>query len=142
MLSDKDEVLKLVDGGFAINSDYSPAYIYELAKMDGAIVIVSDLKRILYANTQLMPDSNVPTYETGTRHRTAQRVAKQTSSVAIAISQRRNIISIYKGDIKYVLRESSIVLGKANQAVQTLERYIAVLDRVINNLNILKICKI
>lgn len=138
VLSDKDEVLKLVDGGFAINSDYSPAYIYELAKMDGAIVISSDLKRILYANTQLMPDSNIPTYETGTRHRTAQRVAKQTSSVAIAISQRRNIISIYKGDIKYVLRESSIVLGKANQAVQTLERYIAVLDRVINNLNILE----
>ncbi|MGL5633944.1 MAG: DNA integrity scanning diadenylate cyclase DisA [Sarcina sp.] len=138
VLSDKEDVLEIVDGGFKIDSPYSPAYIYELAKMDGAIVISSDLKRILVANAQLMPNTSVSTYETGTRHRTAQRVAKQTGCISIAISQRRNMISIYKGDIKYVLRDSSIVLSRANQAVQTLERYIAVLDKVINNLNILE----
>ena len=82
--------------------------------------------------------STIPTYETGTRHRTADRVAKQTGRVVIAISQRRNIITVYKGDIKYVLRESSIILARANQAVQTLEKYVAVLDRVINNLNLLE----
>ncbi|MGL5245630.1 MAG: DNA integrity scanning diadenylate cyclase DisA, partial [Sarcina sp.] len=87
---------------------------------------------------QLMPDQCISTYETGTRHRTAQRVAKQTGNVAIAISQRRNIITIYKSDIKYVLRDSSVVLSKANQAIQTLEKYVAVLERVINNLNILE----
>ncbi|MGL4656048.1 MAG: DNA integrity scanning diadenylate cyclase DisA [Sarcina sp.] len=138
VLSDKQDVLEVVDGGFKIDSPYSPAYIYELAKMDGALVVSSDLKRILVANAQLMPNPSIPTYETGTRHRTAQRVAKQTGCISIAISQRRNMISIYKGDIKYVLRDSSVVLSRANQAVQTLERYITVLDKVINNLNILE----
>ena len=106
--------------------------------MDGAIVITEDLKKIICANAQLIPDSSIPTYETGTRHRTAHRVAKQTNKIVIAISQRRNIITMYKGDIKYVLRESSVILSKANQAIQTLEKYVAVLDRVINNLNLLE----
>ncbi|WP_404988265.1 DNA integrity scanning diadenylate cyclase DisA [Clostridium culturomicium] len=139
VLSDREEVLKMVDGGFAINSEYTPAYVYELAKMDGAIVISSDLKRILYANTQLMPNPSIVTQETGTRHRTAQRVAKQTGDIVVAISQRRNIISLYKGDIKYVLRESGEVLAKANQAIQTLEKYQLVLNRVISNLNLLEL---
>lgn len=138
VLGDGKEILDIVDGGFGINSEYSPAYIYELAKMDGAIVISSDLKRILYANTQLMPSPTIPTFETGTRHRTAQRIAKQTGSVVIAISQRRTIITVYKEEIKYVLRDSSIILAKANQAVQTLEKYVSVLERVVSNLNLLE----
>lgn len=138
VIGDDEEVMKLVDGGFYINSEYTPSYAYELAKMDGAIVITGDLKRIVCANAQLIPDSTIPTFETGTRHRTAHRVAKQTNKIVVAISQRRNIITIYKGDIKYVLRESSIILSKANQAIQTLEKYVSVLDRVINNLNLLE----
>jgi len=138
VLGDGKEILDIVDGGFGINSEYSPAYIYELAKMDGAIVISSDLKRILYANTQLMPSPTIPTFETGTRHRTAQRIAKQTGSVVIAISQRRTIITVYKEEIKYVLRDSSVILAKANQAVQTLEKYVSVLERVVSNLNLLE----
>ncbi|GKU27756.1 DNA integrity scanning diadenylate cyclase DisA [Clostridium folliculivorans] len=138
VLSNTEEVMKIVDGGFTINSDYSPSYIYELAKMDGAIVISSDLKKIICANAQLVPESAIQTFETGTRHRTAQRVAKQTGMITVAISQRRNIITIYKGELKYVLRESSVILARANQAVQTLEKYVAVLDRVINNLNLLE----
>ncbi len=138
VISDSEEVMKIVDGGFSINSEYTPSYVYELAKMDGAIVITEDLKKIICANAQLIPDSSIPTYETGTRHRTAHRVAKQTNKIVIAISQRRNIITMYKGDIKYVLRESSVILSKANQAIQTLEKYVAVLDRVINNLNLLE----
>ncbi|NLZ48129.1 MAG: DNA integrity scanning protein DisA [Clostridiales bacterium] len=135
VLGDSEEIMKLVDGGFMINAEYNSSYIYELAKMDGAIVLSSDLKRILFANTQLVPDSSIPTFETGTRHRTANRVAKQTGAIVIAISQRRHIISIYKNDLKYVLRESSVVLARANQAIQTLEKYVSVLDRVLNNLN-------
>ena len=138
VISDSEEVMNIVDGGFSINSEYTPSYVYELAKMDGAIVITEDLKKIICANAQLIPDSSIPTYETGTRHRTAHRVAKQTNKIVIAISQRRNIITMYKGDIKYVLRESSVILSKANQAIQTLEKYVAVLDRVINNLNLLE----
>lgn len=138
VLSDSDQVLGLVDGGFIIDSEYSPSYVYELAKMDGAIVISSDLKRIIRANAQLIPNHEIPTMETGTRHRTADRIAKQTGAVVIAISQRRNIISLYKGNVKYILRDSSIILGRANQALQTLEKYVAVLDRIINNLNVLE----
>ncbi|MCJ7689209.1 MAG: DNA integrity scanning diadenylate cyclase DisA, partial [Clostridiaceae bacterium] len=78
-------------------------------------------------------------FETGTRHRTAQRVAKQTGYVVVAISQRRTIITVYKSDIKYVLRDSSVILGRANQAIQTLEKYGLVLDRVVRNLNLLEI---
>lgn len=138
VLSDCKEILEIIDGGFGINAEYSPAFIYELAKMDGAIVISSDLKKILYANTQLMPSPTIATFETGTRHRTAQRIAKQTKSVVVAISQRRTIITVYKEDIKYVLRDSSVILAKASQAIQTLEKYVSVLERVVSNLNLLE----
>lgn len=133
-----EEVMSMVDGGFSLNIDYSPSYIYELAKMDGAIIITEDLKKIVCANVQLLPSPSIPTTETGTRHRTASRVAKQTNNMVIAISQRRNIITVYKGDIKYVLKDISIILAKANQAIQTLEKYVTVLDRVIDNLNVLE----
>lgn len=138
ILGDSEEILKIVDGGFSINSEYSSSYIYELAKMDGAIVLSSDLKRILYANTQLIPDAAIPTFETGTRHRTAYRVTKQTGGIVVAISQRRNIITVYKNDIKYILKDSSVILARANQAIQTLEKYVNVLERVMSNLNLLE----
>ena len=128
VLGDSEEVMNIVDGGFNINAEYTPAYIYELAKMDGAIVLSQDLRKIVCANAQLLPDPSVTTYETGTRHRTAQRIAKQTDTIVVAISQRRNIITIYKGDIKYILQDSSVILARANQAIQTLEKYVNVLE--------------
>lgn len=138
VLNDSEQILKLVDGGFEINADYNPNYIYELAKMDGAIVLSTDLKKILFANAQLNPDPSIPTFETGTRHRTADRVAKETGAIVIAISQRRHVITVYKNNIKYLLRDSSIILGRANQAVQTLEKYVSVLERVVINLDVLE----
>lgn len=138
LIGDDEKMLKLTDGGFNINSEYSSAYVYELAKMDGAIVISHDLKKIRLANTQLMPNQEVPTSETGTRHRTAQRIARQTGAIVIAISQRRNIITIYKGELKYILNDSSKILAKANQAIQTLEKYVSVLERIMTNLNLLE----
>ena len=110
----------------------------ELAKMDGAIVLSSDLKRIVYANTQLIPDPSIPTSETGTRHRTAQRMAKQTGNLVIAISQKRNIVTLYKDNLKYVMHDIGVVLAKANQALQTLENYKGVLNRVLSNLSVLE----
>ena len=104
-----EEIMEVVDGGFCINAEYSPAYIYELAKMDGAIVLSSDTKKILFANAQLIPDYSISTSETGTRHRTAERVAKQTGAIVIAISQRRNIITVYRGDKKYALEFNDLV---------------------------------
>lgn len=138
VLGNSEEVLKIVDGGFNINSEFSSAYLYELAKMDGAIIVSSDCKRILYANTQLIPNQSITSQETGIRHRTAERVAKQTGALVIAISQRRNIITLYKGNVKYVLRGSDEILDKANQAIQTLEKYKSVLNQAMGNLTALE----
>jgi len=130
--------LEIVDGGFALNCEFTPAGFYELAKMDGAIVLSGDLKRILYANAQLIPDPAIPTAETGTRHRTAERVAKQTGALVIAISQRRNIITAYLGDIRYTLQDIPVILSRANQALQTLEKYKAVLKANLTTLDALE----
>lgn len=128
------EVMEVVDGGFSINADFSPNYLYELAKMDGAIILSEDIKRILYANTQLIPDSSITSTETGIRHRTAERVAKQTGKLVVSISQRRNVITLYQGQLRYALKEIGVILTKANQAIQTLERYKAVLTQSLTNL--------
>jgi len=128
------EVMEIVDGGFSINCDFSPNYLYELAKMDGAIILSEDIKRILYANTQLIPDSSIPSIETGIRHRTAERVAKQTGKLVVSISQRRNVITVYQGNLRYSLKDIGVILTKANQAIQTLEKYKTVLDQAFTNL--------
>lgn len=138
VLATNEDTIKIVDGGFNINAEYSPSYLYELAKMDGAIVLSGDTKKILTANAQLIPDYSIETSETGTRHRTAERVAKQTGAIVIAISQRRNVITVYRGDQKYVVEEISKIFTKANQALQTLEKYKSVLDQAVINLNALE----
>ena len=136
LITDNSQVLKeVVDGGFTINEEYSSAKLYELAKMDGAIVLSGDLKKILYANAQLIPSYEIPTVETGTRHRTAERTAKQTGELVISISQRRNIITVFRGNDRYILEDTEAVLNKANQAIQTLERYKKVFDNKLNILN-------
>lgn len=135
VIGDSEAVLNLVDGGFKIDQDYTPARLYELAKMDGAIVLSRDGKKILYANTQLTPDSSITTAQTGTRHRTSERVAKQTNELVICISQRRNLITLFKGNINYLIKDTSQVLAKANQALQTFEKYKATCDDVISTLN-------
>ena len=136
LITDKQEVIDtLVDGGFAINEDYSSSKLYELAKMDGAIVLSGDMKRILFANAQLIPSYQIPTVETGTRHRTAERTAKQTGELVISISQRRNIITVFKENYRYILEDTDIVLNQANQAVRTLEKYKKVYDSKLSILN-------
>jgi len=135
VIGDSKEVLDIVDGGFSINQDYTPSRLYELAKMDGAIVISADMRKILYANTQLIPSSDITTNETGTRHRTAERTAKQTGELVISISQRRNIITLFKGSFRYVLEDTSSVITKANQALQTVEKYKKVFDSKLSLLN-------
>ena len=119
VIGDTKEVLDLVDGGFQLDVEYTSSRLYELAKMDGAIVLSGDLKKILYANTQIIPSPSIVTTETGTRHRTAERTAKQTGALVISISQRRSIITIFKGNYRYVLENTAEVISKANQALQT-----------------------
>ena len=135
IIGDSKEVLELVDGGFNINEEYTPARLYELAKMDGAIVLSEDLKRILSANAQIIPSPSIPTKETGTRHRTAERTAKQTGKLVISISQRRNIITVFKENFRYTIEDTSKIITKANQALQILEKYKKVFDDKLNILN-------
>ena len=136
LITDKQEVIdEVVDGGFSINEEYTSSKLYELAKMDGAIVLSGDMKKILFANAQLIPSYQIPTVETGTRHRTAERTAKQTGELVISISQRRNIITIFKENYRYILEDTDIVLNKANQAVQTLEKYRKVYNSKLSILN-------
>lgn len=138
VVADKPEVMEIAEGGFVINADFTPAALYELAKMDGAIILSDDTKKIIAANTQLIPDLVIPSTETGIRHRTAERVAKQTGALVISISQRRGVITLYRGPLKYVLRDIGVILTKANQAIQTLEKYRSVLEQVILELSILE----
>lgn len=136
LMTDKPEVIEdVVDGGFYINEDYTSSKLYELAKMDGAIVLSGDMKKILFANAQLIPSYQITTVETGTRHRTAERTAKQTGELVISISQRRNIITVFKDNYRYILKDTETVLNKANQAIQTLERYRKVYDSKLSILN-------
>ena len=129
----------IATGGFHLDVPFSPTALRELAKMDGAIVLDSDISRIHRANVHLMPDHTIPSEETGTRHRTAERVAKQTGAAVISVSQSMQIIAIYVGSIRYVLEESGQILARANQALATLERYKVRLDEVSSTLSALEI---
>ena len=135
VVSDAESVMEIADGGFKLNQNFTPASIYELSKMDGAIIVSKDLNKILMANVQLVPNHNIKTIETGTRHRTAERVAKQTNELVICISQRRGIITVFKGDFRYVINETSAVLLRANQTLEALEKYKAVFDHMLNILS-------
>ena len=126
-------------GGFPLDVEFSATRLRELCKMDGAVVLSTGGDRIVYAATHLMPDPAIPTEESGTRHRTAQRVARQTSFPVISVSQSMRIISLYVGDGRYVLETSGELLSRANQAIATLERYKARLDEVSNALSALEI---
>lgn len=138
VLGYNDKVKAMVDGGFQVNCVFTPSFLYELAKMDGAIILNEQGNKILIANAQLAPDSSIPSSETGMRHRTAERVAKQTKALVIAISQRRNVITLYQGSFRYTIKDISVIFSKANQALQTLEKYKLVLEQSISNLSILE----
>ena len=123
VIGDPDELAFLFSGGIRLDIDYSPALVYQLAKMDGAIALNANSTKIAWCNVQLMPDPTILTSETGTRHRTAERISKQTDALVIAISQRRDVVSLYVDGAKYILEEIPAVLAKANQALATLDKY-------------------
>jgi len=139
VVGDSPEVMALVDGGFRLDCEFTPASLYELAKMDGAIILTRDARRILCANAMLVPDASIPTSETGTRHRTAERVAKQTGELVISISQRRSLITLYQGSVKHIVRDFPVILAKTNQALQTLEKYKLVRDEAVDRLSALEL---
>lgn len=139
VLSDDPEVLAICSGGFLVDAPFSPQRLSELAKMDGAIIISADGGRIARANVHLVPDPTVPTSETGTRHRTAERVARSLDVPVVSASEEMGVINVYAGGSKRQLQEVGRLLDRANQALQTLERYKTKLDDAISNLTALEI---
>ena len=138
VIGDPAELSFLYSGGMRLDQPFTPQFLYELAKMDGAIIVNPALTKIAYANVQLMPDPTIPSNETGTRHRTAERVAKQTGALVISISQQRSTISLYVGQARYQLDPVAEVLAKTNQALATLETYRQRLDQVLTRLTALE----
>jgi len=126
-------------GGFELDVPFTATGLRELAKMDGAIIVDAHLNRIIRAAVHLMPDHTIPSEETGTRHRTADRVAKQTGFPVISVSQSMQIIAAYVGETRHVLEDSGQILSRANQALATLERYKLRLDEVSSTLSALEI---
>src|SRR5689334_9779743 len=133
------EVESLCTGGFPLDIEFSATRLRELCKMDGAVVLSSDGTRIVRANVHLMPDPAIQTEESGTRHRTAERVAKQTGYPVTSVSQSMHIIGLYVNGLRHVLDDSGAILSRANQALATLERYKLRLDEVSGALSALEI---
>lgn len=139
VLGDFPAVLNICSGGFLLDAAYSPQRLSELAKMDGAIILGSDALRIARANVHLVPDPSTPTSETGTRHRTAERVARSIEVPVISVSEEMGVIAVYVGEHRHALQEIGRLLERANQALQTLERYKARLDDVTSALGALEV---
>src|SRR6266568_2629943 len=138
VIGDPEALSFLYSGGIRLGQPFTPQLLYELAKMDGAIVVDSQLTKLAYANVQLMPDPTIPSDETGTRHRTAERTAKQTGALVISISQQRSTISVYAGPARYQLDSVPELLAKTNQALATLETYRQRLEQVLTRLTALE----
>ncbi len=121
---EKLERLGIITGGIKMELDFAPMKLYELAKMDGAIVASPDLSTIHYANVQLSPDPSLESEETGMRHLAAHRTAQQTGDLVVAVSERRRVVSLYQGPYgPHVLEDIGVALSKANSAIATLEKF-------------------
>jgi diadenylate cyclase len=138
VIGDPVDLSFLYSGGIRLDAPFRPQLLYELAKMDGAIIVDAAIKRLAWANVQLMPDSTIPSEETGTRHRTAERVAKQTGALVVSVSQQRETVTVFVGPARYQLDPVADVLAKTNQALGTLETYRQRLEQVLTRLTALE----
>jgi len=138
VVGEPDELSFMFSGGIRIDAPFRPQLLYELAKMDGAIIVDASLRRLAWANVQLMPDPTIPSDETGTRHRTAERVAKQTGALVVSISQERETVTIFVGRSRYQLDPVADVHAKTNQALGTLDTYRQRLEQVLTRLTALE----
>ena len=134
VMADDEDVAPVLSGGIALDMEFSPKHVYELAKMDGAIVLDREAKRIKWANVQLVPDPAIPSQETGTRHRSADRTARQVKSIVVTVSASRDVVTLFLGETSYQLEPIRSLLIKANQALATLETYRMRLDQVSHRL--------
>ena len=133
---------KIIEGGFRVNCLFSQQKLFELCKMDGAIIISPDLKRILYANVLLNPDISIYTSETGTRHKAAERTAKQSNTFTIAVSERRKKTTLYFQNTKYFLKNSEELLRNLSSTLQVLEKQREILDNLLASLSVLEMSEL
>ena len=138
VIGEPNELAFLFSGGIKLEVPFTPQLLYEVAKMDGAIIVNAACTKLAYANVQLMPDPTIASNETGTRHRTAERVARQTEALVISISQQRETVTVFVGQSRYQLQPIADVLAKTNQALATLETYRARLEQVLTRLTALE----
>ena len=134
VFSSLEDIEKFVDAGFDLHTNFSPQKVYELAKMAGAVLISEDLKTIYGANIQLQPNKEVFTDESGTRHRTAHRMAQITNKLVITISERRKRVTVFKGKFKYTLDLIGDLLIKSSQAIMSLEKYAISVNKYLDDL--------
>jgi diadenylate cyclase len=136
---ENERIYDLLEGGFKVNCKFSPQRLVELAKMDGAIILSKDLKKILYANSLLVPNSTIPSKETGTRHKAAERTARQINCMVVAVSERKHKITLYYGQTRYELESTSEVLRRATETLQILEKQKETFNDLLSNLNLSEI---
>lgn len=139
VLGQDKAVESMSTGGFALDVPFTATGLRELAKMDGAIILDAGAQRILRAAVHLMPDPSIETDESGTRHRTADRVARQTGLPILSVSASMHIIALYLDGTRHVVEDADAIIGRANQAIATLERYRSRLDEVSDALSALEI---
>ncbi len=133
------ELASVMEGGFGIKAKFSPQRLVELAKMDGAIILSNDGKKILYANVMLHPNLEIFSRETGTRHKSAERTAKQVRTIAVAVSERKNKISVYYCDEKHELESASILLSRTSEVLQILEKQREIFNDLLRKFNVLEV---
>ncbi|MBI3334331.1 DNA integrity scanning protein DisA [Candidatus Pacearchaeota archaeon] len=136
---ENENLLPIMDGGFRVNCRFTPQRVIELTKMDGAIILSKDLRRINHANVLLTPESVIKSSETGTRHKAAERTAKQASTLVIAISERKHEVSMFYKTMRYTLKNTDEILRKANEHIQLLEKQRELFDRHTDKLNRLEL---
>lgn len=139
VIGDDPAVLSICTGGFLFDAEFSPQRLSELAKMDGAIILSADATRIARANVHLMPSPTIPTTETGTRHRTAERVARSIDVPVVSVSQAMNIVTVYRGEDRHALQPATRLQEQVNQALQTLQRFRHRFDMAVTALSVLEV---
>jgi diadenylate cyclase len=138
VFGDPEALSFLYSGGMKLDLPFTSQQLYELAKMDGAIIVDDEITKLAYANVQLMPDPTISSNETGTRHRTAERVAKQTGSLVVSVSQQRETVTVFQGSRRHLLDPVPVVLAKTNQTIATLDTYRIRLEQVLTRLTALE----
>src|SRR3984885_10444942 len=139
VIGDGPEVLSICTGGFLLDAEFSPQRLSELAKMDGAIILAPDASRIARANVHLMPDASIPTTETGTRHRTAERVARSIDVPVLSVSAAMSVIAVYRNDLKHTVQPIGWLHDRTDQALATMQRFRSRFDVALSGLSILEV---